>query len=155
MIVWKSTFLKTKKLYLWVKYLVCSCLGQHFVAIVMLVNWYNPVSARSSKVVGVNCSNRKKLIVTETHTSNQSIHILGDDGASSPGESMMPSSSSRKENVRHPPASQIGSRNARSMYQTGTQAQITREMQRNNLDMLGISETYWFQSGQQHMFSGE
>ena len=73
---------------------------------------------------------------------------------------MMPSSSSRKDAVRQtpPPSSKalrIGSWNVRSMYQTGKRAQIIREMQRNNLDILGISETHWNQSGQQHLFSGE
>ena len=85
---------------------------------------------------------------------------MGDVGQSSPGDNMTHSSQSRKDVVKQtspasPKALRIGSWNVRSMYQTGKTAQITREMQRNNLDILGISETHWNQSGQQRLNSGE
>ena len=49
----------------------------------------------------------------------------------------------------------IGSWNARTLYEAGKCAQAVREMQRNRLHILGISETHWIHSGQKRLQSGE
>ena len=58
-----------------------------------------------------------------------------------------------------PPSSnkslRIGSWNVRTMYEVGKQEQIRNEMHRYNLDILGISETHWSQSGQRKFKTGE
>ncbi|VDP50600.1 unnamed protein product [Schistosoma margrebowiei] len=41
------------------------------------------------------------------------------------------------------------------MWETGRVFQITAEMRRYNLEVLGISETHWTQVGQQRLASGE
>ena len=41
----------------------------------------------------------------------------------------------------------IGNWNVRTMYSVGKTAQVVKEMQRYNLDILGISECRWFRSG--------
>ncbi|VDP49443.1 unnamed protein product [Schistosoma margrebowiei] len=41
------------------------------------------------------------------------------------------------------------------MWDTGRAFQITAEMRRYNLEVLGISETHWTQVGQQRLTSGE
>ena len=41
------------------------------------------------------------------------------------------------------------------MYETGKSAQLSREMQRNKVDILGISETHWIHSGQKRLGTGE
>ncbi|VDP26374.1 unnamed protein product [Schistosoma margrebowiei] len=49
----------------------------------------------------------------------------------------------------------LGTWNVRTMWDTGRAFQIAAEMRRYNLDVLGISETYWTQVGQQRLASGE
>ena len=102
----------------------------------------------------------KKHYVTETQTTNISNHVLGDDGDSSPEETMTPSSQSREDAAEptSPPSSKvlrIGSWNVRTMYEAGKRAQVLAEMQRNKLHILGVSETHWNRSGQQHLGTGE
>ncbi|VDP52560.1 unnamed protein product [Schistosoma margrebowiei] len=41
------------------------------------------------------------------------------------------------------------------MWDTGRVFQIAAETRRHNLEVLGISETYWTQVGQQRLTSGE
>ncbi|GFS17110.1 endonuclease-reverse transcriptase [Elysia marginata] len=67
---------------------------------------------------------------------------------------------SRKDST-HPIASssikslRIASWNARTLYQAGKTAQLTTEMKRYRLHILGVSETHWIQSGQKTLGSGE
>ena len=76
---------------------------------------------------------------------------------------MMPDGQSRKDaDEQTPPSSikinkslRIGSWNVRTMYEVGKQEQIRNEMQRYNLNILGISETHWSQSGQRKLKTGE
>ncbi|XP_028649227.2 LOW QUALITY PROTEIN: uncharacterized protein LOC114645554 [Erpetoichthys calabaricus] len=49
----------------------------------------------------------------------------------------------------------IGTWNVRTMYETGKMAQVAAEMEKNNLIMLGISETRWTQVGQRKLKTGE
>ena len=79
--------------------------------------------------------------------------MLGDDGTPSPGENMMSSSSSLKDAVILQGSSDWIVE-LRYVYQIGKSAQIIKEMQREPV-MLGIIETHWNQSGEQHLFSGE
>ena len=76
---------------------------------------------------------------------------------------MMPDGQSRKDTAEQTPPSsikinkslRIGSWNVRTMYEVGKQEQIRNEMHRYNLDILGISETHWSQSGQRKLKTGE
>ncbi|VDO62873.1 unnamed protein product [Schistosoma margrebowiei] len=49
----------------------------------------------------------------------------------------------------------IGTWNVRTMCVTGKTDQISTEMRRYNLAVLGISETHWNQAGQQRLNTGE
>ncbi|KAK7113089.1 hypothetical protein V1264_012440 [Littorina saxatilis] len=49
----------------------------------------------------------------------------------------------------------IGTWNVRTMYETGKTAQVAAEMRRNNLTLLGISETRWTDAGQRRLMTGE
>ena len=75
---------------------------------------------------------------------------------------MMPDGQSRKDAAEQTPPSsiktkslRIGSWNVRTMYEVGKQEQIRNEMQRYNLDILGISETHWSKSRQRKLKTGE
>ena len=54
-----------------------------------------------------------------------------------------------KHNIR------IGSWNVRTMYRTGKTAEVTREMERYNIDVLGISECRWIGHGRLKTTTGE
>ena len=49
----------------------------------------------------------------------------------------------------------IASWNVRTMYEAGKCAQVTIEMKKYRLHILGVSETHWIQSGQKHLNAGE
>ncbi|KAH9587772.1 Craniofacial development protein 2 [Schistosoma haematobium] len=49
----------------------------------------------------------------------------------------------------------LGTWNTRTMWDTGRVFQISAEIRRYNLEVLGISETHWTQVGQQRPASGE
>lgn len=49
----------------------------------------------------------------------------------------------------------IGTWNVRTMYEAGKTAQVAAEMRKNNLAILGISETRWTGSGQRWLTTGE
>ncbi|CAH8514717.1 unnamed protein product [Schistosoma haematobium] len=49
----------------------------------------------------------------------------------------------------------IGTWNVRTMWETGKTSQISMEMRRYNLAVLGISETHWTQAGQKKLATGE
>ena len=49
----------------------------------------------------------------------------------------------------------IGFKNVRTMYETGKLAQVTTEMRRYNLHVLGVSESRWTGTGRLKAVSGE
>ena len=49
----------------------------------------------------------------------------------------------------------IASWNVRTMYEAGKSSQVSQEMKRYRLHILGVSETHWIQSGQKQLSSGE
>ncbi|WP_353806118.1 endonuclease/exonuclease/phosphatase family protein, partial [Acinetobacter baumannii] len=49
----------------------------------------------------------------------------------------------------------IGTYNVRTMYETGKSAQVANEMRRYRIDLLGISECRWNDSGRVTLASGE
>ncbi|VDO64923.1 unnamed protein product [Schistosoma curassoni] len=49
----------------------------------------------------------------------------------------------------------LGTWNARTIWETERIFQIAAEMRRYSLEVLGISETHWMQSGQQRLASGK
>ena len=85
---------------------------------------------------------------------------MGEGEASAPAEPMRDSGQTRKESTGPTTSSsnkslRIASWNVRTMYEAGKTSQVTNEMRRYKLDILGISETYWIQSGQKRLNSGE
>ena len=56
-------------------------------------------------------------------------------------------------NAKH--KTRIGFWNVRTMYNTGKLAQVTSEMRRYNLDILGVSESRWTGSGRLRTSTGE
>ncbi|KAK3796976.1 hypothetical protein RRG08_015842 [Elysia crispata] len=112
--------------------------------------------------MGLTTPPRKKGSVTETRTDSQPLlSTLGEDGDSdSAPELMMTRGESRKDLSDRTPSSsarslRIASWNVRTLYEAGKCVQATREMQRYRLDILGVSETHWIQSGQKKLRSGE
>ncbi|XP_073671663.1 uncharacterized protein [Paramisgurnus dabryanus] len=64
------------------------------------------------------------------------------------GESLVEEATARKMEVLNTKTkTRIGFWNVRTMYQTGKMAQVTAEMRRYNLHILGISESRWTGSG--------
>ena len=49
----------------------------------------------------------------------------------------------------------IATWNVRTMYEAGKAAQVSAEMRRYNIALLGLSETRWLQAGQKRLASGE
>ena len=49
----------------------------------------------------------------------------------------------------------IASWNVRTLYEAGKSSQVSQEMKRYRLHILGVSETHWIQSGQKQLSSGE
>ena len=59
----------------------------------------------------------------------------------------------RMEEVLHAKhKTRIGFWNVRTMYETGKLAQVTHEMKRYNLHILGISECRWTGSGRAYKY---
>ena len=104
---------------------------------------------------------RKENYATETCTTNENnTSVLEEAGPGLPGrltccgesrkEATMPMTllSTRK-------TLNIGTWNVRTMYEAGKTAQVTAEMRRFNLAVLGLCETRWTQSGQLRLTTGE
>ena len=49
----------------------------------------------------------------------------------------------------------VGFWNVRTMYETGKQAQVLREMKQNRLHILGVSESRWTDFGKKTTSNGE
>ena len=69
---------------------------------------------------------------------------------------------SRKEvSVQTPPLAapkqqvRVAAWNARPMYESGKTAQVASEIRRHNINMLGVSEARWTDSGKISLASGE
>ena len=72
------------------------------------------------------------------------------------GESLVKEATDMKMEVLNTKTkSRIGFWNVRTMYQTGKLAQVTAEMRRYNLHILGISESRWTGSGRVVTSTGE
>ncbi|CAH8665722.1 unnamed protein product, partial [Schistosoma curassoni] len=72
------------------------------------------------------------------------------------GESRVPSEATRPMPLLTTRAKIfIGTWNVRTMWETGKTSQISMEMRRYNLAVLGISETHWTQAGQKRLATGE
>ena len=101
-----------------------------------------------------------KKTVTETQTKTSIPSFLGEGEASAPAEPMRDSGQTRKESTGPTTSSsnkslRIASWNVRTMYEAGKSSQVTNQMRRYKLDILGISETHWIQSGQKRLNTGE
>ena len=102
----------------------------------------------------------KKQAATETLTTDLTLASLEEEGPPS-GRLMKCRSESRKEasTLMHLLSTRqiinIGTWNVRTMYETGKAAQVAREMRHYKIEVLGICETRWTQSGQQRLASGE
>ena len=104
----------------------------------------------------------KKGSVTETRTDSQPLlSTLGEDGDSDSAPELMMTRGESRKNLSDWTLSssarslRIASWNVRTLYEAGKCVQATREMQRYRLDILGVSETHWIQSGQKKLRSGE
>ena len=60
-----------------------------------------------------------------------------------------------RANILHPKSIyRVGCWNVRTLYQTGKIAQVVREMEHYNIELLGVSETRWTDSGAMQLTSG-
>lgn len=113
--------------------------------------------------VGLATPPRKTHPATETPTKNQQENsALGSEGSST-RIMMTPCSESRKTLEATRPifpllstrATNIGTWNIRTMWETGKAFEVAAEMKNYNLALLGVSEPTWTQSGQKRLASGE
>ena len=103
----------------------------------------------------------KENYATETCTTNENnTSVLEEAGPGLPGR-MTCCGESRKEAtmpmtfLSTRKTLNIGTWNVRTMYEAGKTAQVTAEMRRFNLAVLGLCETRWTQSGQLRLTTGE
>ena len=71
------------------------------------------------------------------------------------GESQMEATDRMMEVLSAKTKTRIGFWNVRTMYETGKLAQVTAEMRRYNLHILGVSECRWTKSGRYKTSTGE
>ena len=115
--------------------------------------------------VGLTTPPCKKTLVTETSTiekSNNTVNGQEDDsshtngGMTSCSEILDREARRIKESLLGPKDKLcFGAWNVRTMYETSKMAQVTNEIQNNNLDILGISECRWLGSGKVTSNSGQ
>ena len=105
----------------------------------------------STGLTTLSCKNKH---VTETAT--EETKTTGRDGLpglssdarmNAIGESRKEASGRKVEVLNAKLKTKIGFWNVRTMYDTGKLAQVTLEMKRYNIDILGISESRWTGSG--------
>ncbi|XP_056017289.1 craniofacial development protein 2-like [Ostrea edulis] len=91
----------------------------------------------------------KKVLVTETENQNQTQHQdnNGDLPSGNQTGQMNAHSTTRTSLLRPKQSCYIGAWNVRTMYETGKAAQIEREMNRYNIQILGVSESRWTGNG--------
>ena len=102
----------------------------------------------------------KKFIVTEASIIVNAIgpavdsdHCIG--SMTTPDESLNKEVSSAMGNLLGPKFKvRLGTWNVRTMYQTSKAAQVLQEMEKNQLDIPGISECRWIGAGKQVTSSG-
>ena len=91
-------------------------------------------------------------------------HALGDTpSADAEMDQMMTSGDESRKEVSTPRKSlakpnqqlRVAAWNVRTLYETGKTAQVAKEMRRYRLDILGISEMRWLDSGITTLSSGE
>ena len=108
---------------------------------------------------------KKKHAVTETITRNMNNSVNGlseDSSQEATIGSMTASSESSNQEAKRQKESflrlkhkiKVGAWNVRTMYETSKSAQVTKEMKRFNIDILGISECRWTGSGKTRLNSG-
>ena len=99
--------------------------------------------------------------VTETRNINQPTTNLGgaeiaDTGTmTTMGESLREAQRPTRSLASPKTTLYIGHWNVRTMYRGGAAAQIAREMENYQLDILGISECRWTGAGRMQMVSGQ
>ena len=71
------------------------------------------------------------------------------------GESKRETTGMKLEAMSAKTRTRIGFWNVRTMYETGKLAQVTTEMRRYNLHVLGVSESRWIGTGRLKAVSGE
>ena len=72
-----------------------------------------------------------------------------------PGESAMTWTCPPTKLLSSRTVSRIATWNVRTMYETGRTAQVAREFQRYRLDILGLTEVRWTNSGRVTLATGE
>ena len=108
---------------------------------------------------GANTPVPENRLVTETATTNPENNLA--PGESSPVEPMMRAGESLREASAQTTLltakikTRIGTWNIRTLYETGKSAQVSREMHRYNLKMLGLCETRWNGTGRTRLTSGD
>ena len=106
---------------------------------------------------------RKENYVTETCTTNENnTSVMEEAGPGLPGRRPMTCCSESRKEATMPmtllstrKTLNIGTWNVRTMCEAGKTAQVTAELRRFNLDVLGLCETRWTQSGQLRLTTGE
>ena len=120
------------------------------------------VQKRGGFGLGLATLSYKNFFATETATKGTNSSRCKKLPQSSQVTRMNDSSQSRKDAtdrmagvLNAKTKKRIGFWNVRTMFDTGKLAQVTSEMRRYNLDILGISETRWTCSGRFRSISGE
>ena len=109
---------------------------------------------------GVSTLTSEKLFATEAFTAAQETPVLGEEGPA-PAGSMTCGGQSRKDAsvpttlLSTKKKTTIATWNVRTMYEAGKAAQVSAEMRRYNIALLGLGETRWLQAGQKRLASGE
>ncbi|RUS75817.1 hypothetical protein EGW08_016409 [Elysia chlorotica] len=105
---------------------------------------------------------RKTTYVTETATKNtytpwcDGLPELSEDACmNGSGESREEATGRKMEVLNTKTKTRIGFWNVRTMYETGKLAQVTAEMRRYNLHVLGVSESRWTGTGRLKTSTGE
>lgn len=102
----------------------------------------------------------KTLTAIEMPKRETKTNFLEDEGSPTATRHMTLDGESRKEAIElttllSTRRTLICTWNVRTMYETGKMAQVTAAMKKNNLTILGISETRWTQVGQRKLTTGE
>ena len=109
---------------------------------------------------GVSTLTTKKLFATEAFTTAQETPVLGEEGPA-PAGSMTCGDQSRKDAsvpttlLSTKKTTTIATWNVRTMYEAGKAAEVSAEMLRYNIALLGLSETRWLQARQKRLASSK
>ena len=101
----------------------------------------------------------QKEFITETATKTTNIlhaHLpRSSNRMTTSGESQKETTGMKLDVMSAKTKTRIGFWNVRTMYETGKLAQVTTEMRRYNLHVLGVSESRWIGTGRLKTVSGE